>query len=133
MKIFSIFITVMLFFTACKKENTSAQLGNNILQQGKCLTNVKGLSNVSICLNSVQDSRCPSNVMCFWQGVAEANFTLKTGTAEIKFKLATLKLGNVYSNDTTINNIRFVLKDVTPYPGEAGYETKNKTVKLEIQ
>ncbi len=123
----------LLLAVARKKENTPAQLGVNVLEEGNCLTNIKGQSNVSVCFDGLaQDSRCPKDVVCVWQGVAEANFTLKTGTAEIKFKLATLKSHN-YRADTTINNIHFVLKSVTPYPGEAGYNNKKKKVALEIK
>jgi hypothetical protein len=134
MKHLTALIIFALFFTACKKETTPAQLGDNVLEAGNCLTNVQGQSNVSLCLDSVRDSRCPLNVMCIWQGVAEANFTLKTGTAEIKFKLATLKFKALgLTGDTTINNIRFILKDVKPYPGQIGYSTQKKSVELEIQ
>lgn len=124
-----------IILSGCKKGNTDTATSDNFLAQGQCLANVKGQNSVSICFDSLEgDSRCPLYAQCIWRGVAIANFTLKTGSAAIKFKLADYKTHLAgCPNDTTINNIHIILKEVTPYPGEAGYELKTKKVLLEIQ
>lgn len=134
MKFTTILLACTVLLVNCKKEDTSEQPGDDFLEEGHCLTNVNGQSNVSICFDNLEgDSRCPLNVQCVWSGVAVANFTLKTGTATIKFKLADYKTHLAgCPNDTIINNLHITLKDVVPYPGEAGYSLKPKKVKLEI-
>jgi hypothetical protein len=127
-------LTVLFFcitaVAACKKSITGA--GENAVQESRCLTNVKG-KDITICFDNLeQDSRCPVNADCIWRGIAVANFTLKNGTQEVKFKLANYTLAP-FTNDTTINEVRIILKNVTPYPGEAGYSTQKKTAILEIQ
>jgi hypothetical protein len=134
MKQIMMMMAAALLTVSCKKEAViNAQQGDNLIDEGSCVQNIKGQSNVSVCFNKLlEDSRCPANAVCFWRGAAVAEFTLKTGSGPVTFKLADLKILS-YTNDTTINNIRFTLKEVTPYPGEAGYETKKKNVRLEIQ
>lgn len=65
-------------------------------------------------LVEIQDSRCPADAVCVWQGEAETFFTLtKTDSYEIQeFSLTTLNPEQVFQLD----NVEISLVDVSPYP-----------------
>lgn len=123
----------IFLLSSCKKEvNIDAVIGENTIEEGQCLINIKN-QQITVCFNKLeQDSRCPLNAICFWQGIAVAEFTLTQGQTTASFNLTTFKFSG-YTNDTTINGVRIRLKDVSPYPGENGYKLKKKKVILHIQ
>jgi len=65
-------------------------------------------------LGDVEDSRCPSNASCVWQGfvVAKIEATPKGGTAQV-VELSSLAEGPVELDD----GHRLELVSVMPYPG----------------
>ena len=68
-----------------------------------------------ICFESVQgDSRCPTGAYCFWAGNAEVRFRLeKNNSKSVIFDLNTHK---GFTNDTIIDNYKFTLLNLSPYP-----------------
>jgi hypothetical protein len=89
----------------------------------------------SICFDAVtNESRCPIDAICIWEGYATAQFTLTSGTTNHIFSLSTL-LSNkniVLQNDTTINGINMVLTSLAPYPGELVYNHPPYIASLKI-
>jgi len=78
--------------------------------------------NFTITPDSVlSDSRCPINALCFWAGDANVRFQLRTSSKAYTFDLHTY---TGFTNDTTIENIRFKLINLQPYPGAATQVTK---------
>ena len=80
-------------------------------------------------VNSIEDSRCPVNVQCIWEGQAKVKLTLSTTTASNTVELiigaqaspaAQVTLGSVVYTVT--------LQDVIPYPG-----TRNTAPKAVIE
>ncbi len=67
----------------------------------------------SLCFDAVNDSRCPANANCVWEGNAAANFVLKSTTGNTSF---TLNTHNIFTRDTIINNLKIELIGVLPYP-----------------
>ena len=62
----------------------------------------------------LEDSRCPANVQCVWEGNARVDFILKQeGRSEQIFTLNTFA---GFLTDTTVNGIRFEMIDMLPYP-----------------
>lgn len=130
MKNIAILVFLITALTACKKNSTG--IGENSVAEGQCLNNVKGRG-IAVCFDNLeQDSRCPAKALCIWRGVAVANLKFKNGAKEVTFKLADYAFPG-FINDTTIENVRIILKNVSPYPGEDGYGTKMKTAVIEIQ
>lgn len=84
---------------------------NVTLENGKCLK-ITDLE-YEICLTSINDSRCPSNVVCVWEGDAEVEFNFKSNSENKIFKLHT---NDKFQQDTIINNIKIKLLNVFPYP-----------------
>jgi len=91
-------IVVLFLFATCKKD--TATLNQNYIPVNKCRTYYN--DSISICLDSVlQDSRCPVNVVCIWQGIAVARFKVNTSNTEHLITLANWKFQS-YIKDTTV-------------------------------
>lgn len=84
---------------------------------------------MNVCLDSLNDSRCPFNALCIWSGVAIVKLTV-TGHAVHSFRMSTIKSGFYPPTDTIIENHRFQLTKVLPYPGEIN--NGQSRVELEI-
>ena len=115
-KILGILLIVLIY--SCSKDDNSpiSQYDlkvdkNIILDNGKCLEIVdKGYE---ICLESINDSRCPSGGECVWEGDAVVEFNFKSKTENKSFSLHT---NDKFQQDTIINNLKIKLLNVIPYP-----------------
>jgi hypothetical protein len=71
----------------------------------------------SVKVISIEDSRCPSDVVCMWQGMAKVRFSLTGVSAPFDLYLGG---GHDQPNSTTYlfdgKTYRLTLVDVTPYP-----------------
>ena len=71
-----------------------------------------------ICIDSLNDSRCPQLVLCVHAGFVIAKVKFHEGN-----NIHSLNMGldkNIYfptTNDTIINGYRIIFSDVQPYPG----------------
>jgi hypothetical protein len=66
------------------------------------------------CDSLVGDSRCPIGATCVWEGNAELSFILEQDGDQLhEFNLNT---NPGFRNDTTINDLRYKLLDLIPYP-----------------
>lgn len=87
--------------------------------QGIVNLNVRGCFNqfedkVQICLDSVfADSRCPTDLVCVWEGDAVAAFTLTKNEKVQRFHLHS---NTKFQNDTIIGDIAIKLRHIMPYP-----------------
>ncbi|PKL88732.1 MAG: hypothetical protein CVV23_08875 [Ignavibacteriae bacterium HGW-Ignavibacteriae-2] len=71
-------------------------------------------NNLKISFNDVlEDSRCPINLMCFWEGNARIQLSYELGDQKKIFNLNTY---SGFTQDTTINNYNIGLIEVVPYP-----------------
>ncbi|MBC7889276.1 MAG: hypothetical protein H7Z13_15470 [Ferruginibacter sp.] len=85
---------------ACKKQ--THPLNENYIPVNKCQSYTISGNTVTVCLDSViQDSRCPADAVCIWQGIAAARFAVNTANTDHLIRLATTKLAG-YNRDTTI-------------------------------
>lgn len=83
---------------------------------------------ISLEIIDINDSRCPSDVQCIWQGEARITFELNNNGKK-EFTLTTLEL-----EPDTIDNYIFTLKSVEPYPiSTKTLELDDYTVKLKIE
>jgi len=90
---------------------------NGLRLQGKC----------------TNDSRCPENAVCFWQGAALASFSLVIdGTDEHEFELATIDYESFgLKNDTIIGGFTYRLLGADHWP-KGGGEQKLEDYKLRV-
>jgi hypothetical protein len=109
-------IVLLTGFSSCNQDPQSLTgnlvMGDTLLiRYHQTLTN--GTDGISVLLDSVlNDSRCPTDVVCIWAGNAEARFVIKRGVEETKFNLNT----TLRPRDTTINGYKITLLDLLPYP-----------------
>ena len=82
---------------------------------------------LSLRVASVNDSRCPEGVECNWEGNASVEFQLTTKNGKYSFALDTHQ-GTAFKNDTIIEGIKYLLRNVLPYPVYG--EEPSKTVRI---
>jgi len=119
----SIIVLSILLFSRCDKNNNADSgtlvLGDTIsLMVDEKVENYQ--ENISLKLDSiVNDSRCPTNVTCIWEGNAEAKFTFTNDNVDHGFILNT-NLGTNFRKDTLIDNYNISLIQLYPYPENPG-------------
>jgi hypothetical protein len=125
-----ILLSLILISFACKKESGSASVNPKIeISKGdKYFVS----EHMSVSLDSVlNDSRCPSNVNCIWEGNAEVRFVYLNGTKMVKFSLNT---NSSMRKDTLLDGYTIELVRLTPYPDtEKVIEQKDYKAELKIE
>jgi hypothetical protein len=108
---------IIILFVACRKANSDEeQLVKVELEE--CTLKTFGNEPVILCFDSlVQDSRCPPNAVCIWQGVAQGRFSFRVNNQRSSFVLSTNKVLAGTITDTTIQNYTITLVDIQPYAG----------------
>ncbi len=100
---------------SCKKD---IQYSQGLIDIGTCSNRTIGSKTVQICFEELlEDSRCPANANCIWQGVARAKFLMKLNGNETSFDLSTTDLSPHYVNERTIMGYKVRLINIFPYPG----------------
>ncbi len=78
-------------------------------------------------VTEINDSRCPSDVVCVWQGKADVKINVKSPVS------GSLPLNSYDQLVDTIGNYSFELKEISPYPGSTKViKPEDYTVTLKI-
>lgn len=105
-------VVILLAFMSCKKE--PAPLNENQIPINKCQAFNRDGKLLTCCLEAViEDSRCPIDVVCFWQGIAVARFAVSTQNTDHIITLATTKFPP-YNSDTTIAGFKIEFISLSP-------------------
>ena len=122
----SLVVTICILFfliVSCHKSD----IADGYIVQKRCEERIVNGSRVTICFDKLlQDSRCPLQSMCIWQGAAKGNFSFRAGNQEAEFSLSTTTLKPEYFRDTVLFGYRIHLVDVKPYPGEGSFAPRAK-------
>ena len=113
-----------------KKSDVSLKIGEiTEIKQGETIGNTQ--YGLSLTVENINDGRCPIGAMCFWAGNASVQFHLVTAKGEYDFTLDTHYPTPtfVFKNDTVIEDIKYKLMGVLPYP-DLGERQQEKTVKI---
>jgi hypothetical protein len=71
---------------------------------------------ITVCLDSlVEDSRCPTGVVCVWQGTAIAKFSVTVNNNQEPVTLSTGKLPG-FPSDTILMGYKIEFINLLPYP-----------------
>lgn len=111
-----LWMTLVLFLIACKKENTcDAELGKAFTVDYNKTVCFKD-ENLEISFEAlVTESRCPPNAMCIWSGYAAIQLNVRSKNKNNEVVLQTLKYG-AYSETVYVDGYTIVLKNLSYYP-----------------
>lgn len=90
---------------------------------------------VSITFTKVtQDSRCPEDVVCIWQGLAEVELLIEVNGSEEKFLLSTFPTFQDVPSEVTFKGYIFKLEGVSPYPNtEVSHKEKDYSIQMLVE
>lgn len=116
MKRLSVALFILCVLLSCQKSDNEGRPGQIILN--KCQDRTIGSEKLTICFKElIEDSRCPANAMCVWQGVAIAAFTVSDGAGTHQVTLGTETIPGMCSKDTIVAGYKVEFIDLAPYPG----------------
>lgn len=133
-------LTLVLYFGrvafSCHKNTAPAQTVSDtslVIKFKNCGNKFFGSQTVTLCLDSIlQDSRCPANAVCVWQGTAIAKFSFINNNTTYPITLSTLKFSN-YSPDTVLSGYKIKFINLSPYPGTYTPPAPADQIKAEVQ
>ena len=112
MKKFNFFVSLILIsFISCDNEPVSDSFSFGLDNEFKINGEYHSVDNsVHFRITEINDSRCPSDVVCIWEG-----------KADVKIKVESPVSGSItlstYDNPVdTVGNFSFEIIDVLPYP-----------------
>ncbi len=109
---------LLMMAVSCKKSLHSEGLA---IRENGCKTVNVGGQDVRICFEELtEDSRCPANANCIWEGAAKGRFKLTVNTSSATFELATLTMTPHYQNEIVALGYKVRLINILPYPGTGG-------------
>lgn len=114
------FSLIAVLFISCDKEPVSESFGFGFDNNFKINGEYHSVDNSLIFLiNEINDSRCPSDVVCIWEGKADVKI-------EVTNPVQGFILLSTYNHlKDTLGNYSFELKDVSPSP------VSTKTIQME--
>jgi hypothetical protein len=86
----------------------------------------------TVCIDSIQDSRCPANAMCIWAGRVEVKVLLSKSTYSHSISLILQPGQQLDSTQITLGTVTYkvMLRSVLPYPGTDSTQTSKVTVQV---
>lgn len=129
-------LLVILFLVSCQKEEPcdAYQIGTPV--------EVGFKKTVSFCDESISitfakvitDSRCPENVACIWQGLAEVEILVNIDGKEKTFQLSTYPSFNNIPSEVFYGDYSFGLEGVFPYPNtNKSYRENDYSIQMLVE
>ena len=110
-------LMLSLLFSACNKLTDDDRVQ---LDLGACKSGRVGTKEVKICFDTVlEDTRCPYNAFCIWQGSAKVRLKFSAASEHV-LELSTADLGSGYRKDTVVEGYHIALLSLDPHPGASG-------------
>jgi len=117
--ILSALLLVVLLWSCNKNTELTGDSSFSLNDTLKLAINKSAINNenqITVRIDSVlNDSRCPSDVVCVWEGNAAVRFILNNDGDETKFVLNTHG-GDNFRSDTIIDGYSVQLVKLNPYP-----------------
>lgn len=117
----------LLIFTSCNKDE---QVKTLVLEEKLHIDQafVSADNSLKFTITEINDSRCPSDVVCVWQGEAAVKITVESPLA------GTLELSTFHNQSDTLGTYIFQILEVTPYPvSTETIELNEYNVKLKVE
>lgn len=107
------FAIALATFMSCTKEPSPISY-RNLIPVNKCQSFDTTGELLTCCLDSViQDSRCPIDAVCIWQGIAVARFTVSSKNENHVITLATSNFAT-FKRDTTLAGFKMEFVNLEP-------------------
>lgn len=121
MKTFYLFLALIaISFISCDKESVSDSFGFGLENDFKINGEYHSIDNsLNFSITEINDSRCPSDVVCIWAGKADVKIKVESPVS------GTITLSTYDNQVDTVGNYSFKIIDVSPYP------ISTKTIRLE--
>lgn len=132
-KAFYFMLLAMLILGACSKEELSGFFDLGLENVFK-IDGIYESSDQSLkfTIVDVNDSRCPSDVVCVWAGKADVTIRMEK-PVEGELLLSTLDNGISHSTDT-LGNFAFSLISIEPYPvSTKTIKPEDYTIRLKVE
>jgi hypothetical protein len=130
---FLILCTLTLLASSCNKDDVSVrtfELGESFeLSLANPSAEADDLSITYI--NVEEDSRCPTDVVCFWEGRAVVNFEFTVGRNSYDVQLMDW-VGRPEKAKTTIEQYVIQLEVVNPYPDNSAVVLQEKDYRFRL-
>jgi len=129
-----LFAPVLLLMSNCttKSQAQTSENGNNTITIG--INKTAKIPNSKINLefkNILEDSRCPVDVTCVWEGIAIVDLKASAANETKEFQVATRDFQPKSATKSfSFSGYRFTLTDLKPYPG-GKQESESVTFKYE--
>ncbi len=127
-------VSMLSFVDSCSRSGIELKEGTLNIPLKKCADGKISRDKLSLCFDSViNDSRCPANAVCVWQGTAVAKFSLTKNDKSTSFELATIKMSPNYHKDTAIMGYKIEFVNLSPYPGTVPTPFPADQIKAELK
>ncbi|WP_373400242.1 hypothetical protein V8V91_12005 [Algoriphagus halophilus] len=133
---FFLTICFLFIFSSCQSESPceNFQLGKPVnIAFHETITFCE--APISITFSKIlEDSRCPENVVCIWQGLAELEVLIELEGKEEAYLLSTYPTFRNIPSEVQVKDYRFSLKEVSPYPNTTkSYQEKDYNIQLLVE
>lgn len=124
--ILSVFFALLIFTSCNKDEEIKTLVLEEIFQIDQAF--VSADNSLKFTITEINDSRCPSDVVCIWQGEAVVKIKVESPLA------GTLELSTFHNPGDTLGTYIFQLVEVTPYPvSTETIELNEYNIKLKVE
>lgn len=129
-----LFTTLTAFVNSCSKSSGKFRDGIIEVKLSDCEDgNIAG-DDLKLCFNAVvNDSRCPANAVCIWEGAATASFSFTKNGDTHRFNLSTITMKPNYTKDTVIAGYKIQFINLSPYPGTVADPIPDNQRKAELK
>ena len=114
-----IFVPVLLLMSNCKTQSQTQTSGYNTLTIG--INEKTTIPNSKISLEFkeiVEDSRCPVDVTCVWEGIAIVNMDATNGNQKTNFQISNQNLEDKnITRSISVSGYKITWQQLKPQPG----------------
>ena len=110
-KLFLLLIALGILMVSCNEEELPEVFNFGVEKDFQLNGEYQSSDNsLKFTITAIDDSRCPSDVVCVWEGKADVTIKVESPVP------GTIVLSTYNNLTDTVGNYSFELKDVSPYP-----------------
>lgn len=128
-----IYIIILFILFSCDEEGRKISLDETfVLQYGETKM-LDGQDHFSVSfIDLLEDSRCPANAICVWQGQARVKIEINENFEILSKELTSGTLKDNQSQKINIGHYTIELLKVIPYPEKADYQSDKSDYAIQL-